>query len=106
VVAGEGAQTAALLRSKQVGALSQFDTQYAMVENAGQKLRQLPLGEMAPFPGNGLFALEKTLADRHAEAVALGRGLAIGGGVRHGQSGSGDPHQCMRSIRSETHRQG
>jgi NitT/TauT family transport system substrate-binding protein len=78
VVAGEGAQTAALLRSKQIDALSQFDTQYAMVENAGQKLRQLPLGEMAPFPGNGLFALEKTLANRHAEAVALGRGLAMG----------------------------
>ena len=78
VVAGEGAQTAALLRSRQIDALSQFDTQYAMVENAGQKLRQLPLGEMAPFPGNGLFALEKTLADRHADAVALGRGLAMG----------------------------
>jgi NitT/TauT family transport system substrate-binding protein len=78
VVAGEGAQTAALLRSQQLDALSQFDTQYAMVENAGQKLRQLPLGEMAPFPGNGLFALEKTLTDRRAEAVAIGRGLAMG----------------------------
>src|SRR5690349_10766528 len=39
VVAGEGAQTAAMLRSRQVDALSQFDTQYAMVENAGMKLR-------------------------------------------------------------------
>lgn len=78
VVAGEGAQTAALLRSKQVDALSQFDTQYAMVENAGQKLRLLPLGEMAPFPGNGLFALDKTLKEHRAEAVAIGRGLAMG----------------------------
>ena len=78
VVAGEGAQTAALLRSKQIDALSQFDTQYAMVENAGQKLRMLPLGEMAPFPGNGLFALDKTLATHRAEAVAIGRGLAMG----------------------------
>jgi NitT/TauT family transport system substrate-binding protein len=78
VVAGEGAQTASLLRSKQVDALSQFDTQYALVENAGQKLRQLPLGEMAPFPGNGLYAMEKTLADHRAEAVAIGRGLAMG----------------------------
>ncbi len=78
VVAGEGAQTAALLRSKQIDALSQFDTQYAMVENAGIKLRMLPLGEMAPFPGNSLFALDKTLKDHRAEAVALGRGLAMG----------------------------
>ena len=78
VVAGEGAQTAALLRSKQIDALSQFDTQYAMVENAGQKLRMLPVGEMAPFPGNGLFALDKTLVEHRAEAVAIGRGLAMG----------------------------
>jgi len=39
VVAGEGAQPAALLRSKQIDALSQFDTQYALIENAGVKLR-------------------------------------------------------------------
>src|SRR5512138_3090806 len=35
VAAGEGAQTAAMLRNKSVDALSQFDTQYAMVDNAG-----------------------------------------------------------------------
>ena len=34
-MAGEGAQPAAMLRSKQVDALSQFDVQYAMIENAG-----------------------------------------------------------------------
>src|SRR3954451_4563322 len=38
VVAGEAAQTAALLRNNQVDALSQFDTQYALTENAGAKL--------------------------------------------------------------------
>jgi NitT/TauT family transport system substrate-binding protein len=78
VVAGEGAQTAALLRSKQIDALSQFDTQYALVENAGVKMRQLPLGEMAPFPGNGFFALEKTLADRREDAITVARGFAMG----------------------------
>lgn len=78
VVAGEGAQTAALIRSKQVDALSQFDTQYAMVENAGQKLRQLPLGGMAPYPGNGFFALESTLKDRRADAITVARGFAMG----------------------------
>src|SRR5919205_2172162 len=41
VVAGEAAQTAALLRSNQVDALSQFDTQYALASNAGAKLRFL-----------------------------------------------------------------
>ena len=58
VVAGEGAQTAAMLRSKQVDALSQFDTQYAMVENAGvraprkrsARAGRMPLGSREATP--------------------------------------------------------
>ena len=78
VVAGEGAQTAALLRSGQVDALSQFDTQYALTIAAGAKLRMLENNEVARFPSNGLVALEETLANRRAEAVALARGYAMG----------------------------
>lgn len=78
VVVGEGAQTAALVRSKQVDALSQFDTQYALVENAGVKLRLLPIGQIEHFPANGLMALDETLQNRHREAVALAQGYARG----------------------------
>jgi NitT/TauT family transport system substrate-binding protein len=78
VVAGEGAQTAAMVRSKQVDALSQFDTQYAMVENAGVNLRLLDAEEIDHYPGNGLLALEETLRTRRKEAVALARGYAKG----------------------------
>ncbi len=78
VVAGEGAQTAALVRSRQVDALSQFDTQYAMVENAGVRLRRLPTGDIDRFPSNGLLALEETLRTRRKEAVAVARGYAMG----------------------------
>ncbi len=78
VVAGEGAQTAALLRSNQVDALSQFDTQYALVQAAGAKLRFLENNEIARFPSNGFVALEETLTTRRAEAVALARGYAMG----------------------------
>jgi NitT/TauT family transport system substrate-binding protein len=78
VVAGEGAQTAALLRAKQIDALSQFDTQSALVENAGQTLRQLPLGPLAPFPGNGFLTLEKTLKARRDDAITVARGFAMG----------------------------
>ena len=78
VVAGEGASTAALVRNKQVDALSQFDVQYAMIENAGVKLRQLDVGEMAPFPGNGFIATDETLRTHRDEAVALARGWAMG----------------------------
>jgi len=80
VVAGEAAQTAALVRSGQVAALSQFDTQYALAENAGARLR--PLTEdnktIALFPSNGFIALEETLKTKRAESVALARGYAMG----------------------------
>ena len=78
VVAGEAGQTAALLRSGQVDALSQFDTQYALTENAGAKLRLLDASEIAKFPSNGLVALEDTLSGKRSEAVALGQGYAKG----------------------------
>ncbi len=78
VVAGEGAQTAALLRSKQVDALSQFDTQYALVENAGIKLRTLARPEIEKFPSNGFIALEETLTTRRKDAVAVAKGYAMG----------------------------
>jgi len=78
VVAGEGAQTAAMVRSRQVDALSQFDTQYAMVENAGIKLRMLDAGEIDHYPGNGFVALEETIRTRRKEAAAVARGYAKG----------------------------
>jgi NitT/TauT family transport system substrate-binding protein len=78
VVAGEGAQTAAMLRSKQVDALSHFDTQYAMVENAGVKLRLLDTKEIDRYPANGFLALDETLKSRRADAVAVAKGYAMG----------------------------
>jgi NitT/TauT family transport system substrate-binding protein len=78
VVAGEGAQTAALLRSKQIDALSQFDTQYALVENAGIKLRRIETPEIEKFPSNGFVALEETLTTRRKDAIAVARGYAMG----------------------------
>jgi NitT/TauT family transport system substrate-binding protein len=78
VVTGEGAQTVTLLRSGQVDALSQFDTQYAVVENAGVKLRLLPSKELERFPSNGFIALEETLQTNRKQAAALARGFAEG----------------------------
>lgn len=78
VVAGEGAQTAAMLRSKQVDALSQFDTQYVMVENAGVKLRLLDTKEIDHYPSNGFLALEEIIKTRRKDAVGLARGYAKG----------------------------
>jgi NitT/TauT family transport system substrate-binding protein len=78
VVAGEGAQTVTLLRAGQVDALSQYDTQYAVVENAGVKLRLLSTKEFERFPSNGFLALEETLQTNRKQAAALARGFAKG----------------------------
>jgi NitT/TauT family transport system substrate-binding protein len=78
VVAGEGAQTAALLRSKQVDALSQFDTQYALVENAGINMRLLDTRDIDRFPSNGFITLEETMSTHKKELVALAQGYARG----------------------------
>jgi NitT/TauT family transport system substrate-binding protein len=78
LVAGEGAQTAAMVRSKQVDALSQFDTQYALIENAGVKLRMLDNSAIDRYPSNGFLALEETLRVRRKDAVGLARAYAKG----------------------------
>ena len=78
VVAGEGGQTAALLSANQVDALSQFDTQYALVENAGVKLRMFEHPTIAKFPSNGFIALGETLKTKRKQAIALAKGYAMG----------------------------
>jgi NitT/TauT family transport system substrate-binding protein len=80
VVAGEAAQTAALVRNGDVAALSQFDTNYALTENAGVMLRMLDKDNalISHFPANGFIALEETLANKRAEAVGLAQGYAMG----------------------------
>jgi NitT/TauT family transport system substrate-binding protein len=77
-VVGEAAQAAALTRAKQVDALSLYDTQFALVENAGVKLRTLDYPAITKFPSNGFVALEETLKDRKADAVALAQNYAKG----------------------------
>ena len=78
VVAGEGAQSAVMVKRKQVDALSQFDTQYAMIENAGVKLRLLDTTAIDRYPSNGFLALEDTLRTRRKDAVGLARAYAKG----------------------------
>ena len=78
VVVGEAAQAAALIRGGQVQALSLYDTQYALVESAGQPVRLLDSGPVARFPSNGFFALEETVKKDRARAVALAQGYAMG----------------------------
>ncbi len=71
-------QAAALLRQNQVDALSQYDVMYALVENAGAKLTYLDTSSISKFPSNGFVAREDRLEKNPAEAIALGRGYAMG----------------------------
>jgi NitT/TauT family transport system substrate-binding protein len=78
VVAGEGAQPAVMLKNKQVDALSQFDTQYALTEIAGVKLRLLDTSAIARHPANGFIALDETIKAQRKDLIALGRAYAKG----------------------------
>ena len=78
VVAGEGAQPAAMLRNRQVEALSQFDTQYALIANAGTTMRYLDRSQIERFPGNGFLVLEETVKTRRKELVGMARAYAKG----------------------------
>jgi NitT/TauT family transport system substrate-binding protein len=78
VVAGEGAQPAAMLRTKQVDALSQFDTQYALIENAGIKMRYLDRTAIEKQPANGFLALDETITTRRRELIGMARAYAKG----------------------------
>lgn len=76
---GTGAQAAALLSRGQVDAVSMFDTQFAMIANAGTPLRLLPLPQdYRTFPTTGFVALESTLRDKRGALEALGRVWAMG----------------------------
>jgi NitT/TauT family transport system substrate-binding protein len=77
-VSGEGAQAAALLRTKQVDVLSLYDTQYVLIQNAGVPLRMLAAKEFDRFPSNGLIARDDVIEKNRAEAAALARGYAMG----------------------------
>jgi NitT/TauT family transport system substrate-binding protein len=78
VPTGEGSQAAAMVAQGAVDALSLYDVQYTLVRNAGEPLRMLDNATIARFPSNGFIAMESTLEGRHAEAVALARGYAMG----------------------------
>src|SRR5260221_11816944 len=78
VANGEGAQAAAMVRDKQVDALSIYDTQYTLIENIGVKLREIENKEIARYPSNGFIALEETLQKKRKEPFAVPNGYARG----------------------------
>ena len=106
VVAGEGAQPAVMLKNKQVDALSQFDTQYALTEIAGVKLRLLDTSAIARHPANGFIALEETIKNQRKDLIGARPRLRQGRGVRHRQPRGGRAHGVRGVPADEADRQG
>lgn len=78
VVSGQPAQSAALLESGEVDALSHWDTNYLLVERAGLPMRRLVDEEIASFPANSFIALQSTLDEKAEQLAAVARGYAMG----------------------------
>lgn len=78
VVSGQPAQSAALLQSGEVDALSHWDTNYLLVERAGVPMRRLVDDQIAAFPSNSFVALQSDLDTNGEQLAAVARGYAMG----------------------------
>lgn len=78
VVSGQPAQSASLLKSGEVDALSQWDTNYLLVERAGVPMRRIEDAEIASFPANSFVALQSVLDEKGDQLAAVARGYAMG----------------------------
>jgi NitT/TauT family transport system substrate-binding protein len=78
VVSGQPAQTAVLLRNSEIDAVSQWDTNYAMIERAGVPMRMMQDEETSRFPSNSFVALQQTLTERGDLLGRFARAYTLG----------------------------
>jgi NitT/TauT family transport system substrate-binding protein len=78
VTVGEAPRAMLFLRSKEIDAVSIFETAHLQISALGVKLRNLPAPVLETAPQIGLIATDATLASRREDAIALGRILAKG----------------------------
>jgi NitT/TauT family transport system substrate-binding protein len=78
VTVGEAPRAMLFLRSKEIDAVSIFESAHLQISALGVKLRTLPAPVLETAPQIGLIATDATLAARREDAVALGRILAKG----------------------------
>lgn len=75
---GAGAEQVNAIKSGNVDALALWDTQYQIVENAGVKLKPLPVPGTENLFGGGFVVKKSDLKDREDLLVRLGRAFAKG----------------------------
>jgi NitT/TauT family transport system substrate-binding protein len=83
-VAGEGPESAAVVKNGQVDTLSQFDTQYALAENAGVKLRLIRAPAFRAFAWNGFAVIDAWLR-QNARGCRAGPQLRQGDDLHYRQ---------------------
>lgn len=78
VVSGQPAQSVVLLQRGEIQAVSQWDTQYTLMELAGLPMRMIEDELIAGFPANSMVALPATI-ERQGDLLArLARGYTMG----------------------------
>jgi NitT/TauT family transport system substrate-binding protein len=75
---GAGAQQISAVKSGKVDALALWDTQYAIVEDAGVRLTPLEVPQTATIWGGGFAATRKTLTEKKDVLERFGRAIAKG----------------------------
>jgi NitT/TauT family transport system substrate-binding protein len=78
VVSGQPAQSAVLLRRKDIDAVSQWDVQYTLMGLAGVPMRAIGDPELDAFPANSFVALPETIKTKRDLLIRLARGYAMG----------------------------
>ncbi|MGY3697568.1 NitT/TauT family transport system substrate-binding protein [Bradyrhizobium sp. USDA 3240] len=78
VVSGQPAQSAVLLRRRDIDAVSQWDVQYTLMELAGVPMRPLADRELESFPSNSFVARPDTIKTKGDLLARLVRGYAMG----------------------------
>lgn len=78
VVSGQPAQSVILLNRNEIQAVSQWDTQYTLMEMAGTKMRMLADPLIESFPANSFVALPATIKNQRDLLVKLARGYTMG----------------------------
>jgi NitT/TauT family transport system substrate-binding protein len=75
---GAGAQQISAVKSGKVDALALWDTQYAIVEDAGVRLTPLQVPQTATIWGGGFAATRSTLTEKKDVLERFGRAIAKG----------------------------
>lgn len=78
VVSGQPAQSVVLLQRNEIQAVSQWDTNYTLMEIAGLPMRMLEDELISSFPANSMIALPQTIENESDLLTRFGKAYTMG----------------------------